>query len=170
MPEGESSSSSRSTWRSSAVAVAIGVAQQDELVGRWPAGSGLAEQDPGDEVGEPAAGHLAFGRAGQRHQHIAIGQGVDDARMVQPFGKAIYLKPLGRFGRGAVAQPTGSAILTVGKSAVGLGQHRVGAGVCFDRIDRRYRRAAATRRRPPPDQQHDDDSDQDFLENAMWQD
>lgn len=63
-------------------------------------------QQPGHPAGEAALGG-ARRRSGFRYQHVAVGQGQHGARMVQPFGKARDLQPLGGLRRCVLAPADG---------------------------------------------------------------
>ena len=66
-------------------AVAIGIAQQRDAIGRRHAGTRAAHQIAHHPVDEAAP---ARGRVGLGHQHVAIGQAIHPARVIQTIGKA----------------------------------------------------------------------------------
>ena len=89
-------------------AILVLVAQQHELVGRRDRGPRPGKQEAGNRVANPladaaAVAAIAFRAIGKRHQHIAIGQRIDDPRMIEAFGEAIHLEPFRRARRAIVA-------------------------------------------------------------------
>ena len=81
--------------------VAIAVAQQGDAVGAWHAGAGLLHRGllhPGlDALAARGPGRCV----GLGHQHVAIGQHVQPARVVQAARECIDREPGGGDGRGA---------------------------------------------------------------------
>ena len=85
--------------------VTIAIAQQHDLVGAFPPGPGLAEQETGNEIAEEVAfAAIDLGRAGQRDQDIAIRQSLQRARMIEPIGKPGDCQSLGS-GRQFIVTP-----------------------------------------------------------------
>jgi hypothetical protein len=80
------------------LAVAIGIAQQDQLVGRSAVRSGTLHQCFTDLRGQ-APTHAAARRIGFGYQDVTIGQDVDYPGMLQSFGDARHFEPLGRLRR-----------------------------------------------------------------------
>ena len=69
------------------LAIAIGVAQQADAVGRGDAGAGLVHQEihhPADDAGLRTRLAVGLGR-----QYVAIGQAQQRSRMAQPLGEAL---------------------------------------------------------------------------------
>ena len=55
-------------------------------------------------------------RVGLGHQHVAVGQHVQPARMVQPLGEGRHAQPAAAVGAAPAGQPSAGAMLTVGIS------------------------------------------------------
>ncbi|MNU93079.1 hypothetical protein D3C71_830110 [compost metagenome] len=116
-------------------AVAVGVAQQGDAVGAGHAGARAAHDlahDPVAHRGDRAAGAAAFGfgrLVALGHQHVAVGQGVDPARVVQPARQRRHAQAFGGGGRGGVGPADGGRHVDGGdQRLVRIGQLRPGAG------------------------------------------
>ncbi|MNP10537.1 hypothetical protein D3C76_1026930 [compost metagenome] len=106
-------------------AVMVAVAQQADAVGAGHAGAGAVH----DLAHHPAANALAvigLGRGiGFGHQDIAIGQGVEPARVVQAFGKGRHLSAGRGLGRHTPGPADGRGDVDGGNQGlVGFGQLR----------------------------------------------
>jgi len=68
-------------------AIAIGIAQQGDAVGRWHTGTGALHHQLHDPAFD-ALGVLGLGRrVALGHQHVAVGQHLQPARVVKPGGQ-----------------------------------------------------------------------------------
>ena len=123
-------------------AISIAITQQDQLVRRFAMRSGALHQPLRNPAHETAA-RIGYRRIRLGHDNIAIRQGMDHARVVQTFSKALYFQPLSgdrRFAR-CPADRLGNRDGRNHFSAR-FGNHRVLARQLFDGV---------FRRRAPPD-------------------
>ncbi len=122
-------------------AVAIGIAQQGDAIGARHRRAGLFHHRALHLLAQPAAGFGIFGlgRLGRfGHQHIAVGQHVDPARVIQIARKRCNLQIVGRDGLGIGCPAFDRRHLDGGNQTLHrLGQLRVRPGPLFDRQRRR---------------------------------
>ena len=111
-------------------AIAVGVAQQTDAVGTGHAATGLLHHRAHDLALDPAGAALARRCVGLGHQHVAIGQHVQPAWMVQAAGEGVDREACGRGGFLALlpADRRGD-VHGRQRDALRLGQGRIGAGV-----------------------------------------
>ncbi len=146
-------------------AIAIGIAQKNELIGRFHRSAQSLEHQLGHEVFD----HTAIERSraiALRDQNIAIGHGVDHTRMIEPFGETVDHKTISGL-RGLPLAPAGNLDSAERRDGfgVGFGKHRI----CAARLLQRQCRLGAAQ--SPPEEEGDEKEkhrkrDEDFLEHA----
>ncbi|MCY1296968.1 hypothetical protein D9M70_463860 [compost metagenome] len=109
-------------------AIAIDVPQQGDTVGAGYLGARLLHE-PARHLGLDARRFVGTRRRAFGHQHIAIGQHVEPARMLQTLGEGVDLRAAGRHGKGALGPAGGGGDVDGGdEGLVRRRQLRVGTG------------------------------------------
>ena len=134
-------------------AIVVRVAQQGNPVCTWHSGPGAGH----DLVCDPALDALAVIRFGRRvgfgYQHIAIGQHIEPARVVEVLGEGGYLQARSGGGCGAIGPADRRGDIDGGdQGLVGFGQFRRWAGAI------RHLQGRTLTAGSQPDRKYDDNS------------
>ena len=144
--------------------VAVTIPKQDHLIRRFATRARTAHQQIGNPRGQ--ASLVLGGSAGQRDQNVAVRQGLQGTRMVQPVGKALHLKAF-RGIRHFAFLPADRLGDCNGREAFGIRfiETRIGT---HHLVERNVGRVAARdeEENDPEDHDHDEKGDAQLLEDA----